>query len=593
MFSKKAHRTMTTLLVGAACLAAPVVARAARPAQVSGSIAGKVNSSAGIPQMGATVQLYNRQERVLAKVLTDDKGDFKFLGLFPDVYSIRVTLATFFPAFKEGILVQPGLRSMLNVKLSTLFSSIQLSYPTLDNGSIMADDWKWVLRGAAASRPVLRFTDDPLGIDSSSNEHARVFSDTRGLLQLSAGQAAVTGVGTEADLGTAFVLATSMFGNSLLQVSGNVGYGAVTGTPTAAFRTSYSRHMPGDDPEVSVMMRQLFLPGRDGMAGESNVPMVRTISAGFNDRARLSEAATLQYGFTMDSVSLLDRMSYFSPYARLTYRVDEDTDLELAYSSGNARPDIAESGVDQETGLRNDLDDLGMFPLISTRSGQTRMQRGAEYEIAVAHKLGSRTYRISAYREVVGNAAMAMVAPSGFLGGADILPDLFSGGSIFNIGDYRSTGYTASITQKFGEHVSATAMYGSTGALRANSELVSSSPDELRDMIRSGRRQAFTARTDATIPWTGTHIIASYQWSGDPRWAVIGNIYSMQTMRPVPGLNLFIRQPIPGFSKRIEATADLRNMLAQGYLPLGTANGQRVLLAPNPRCVRGGLSFIF
>jgi hypothetical protein len=42
----------------------------------------------------------------------------------------------------------------------------------------------------------------------------------------------------------------------------------------------------------------------------------------------------------------------------------------------------------------------------------------------------------------------------------------------------------------------------------------------------------------------------------------------------------------------MEASADLRNLLAQGYLPL-SAGGQRLLLVQTPRSVRGGLSFIF
>ena len=44
---------------------------------------------------------------------------------------------------------------------------------------------------------------------------------------------------------------------------------------------------------------------------------------------------------------------------------------------------------------------------------------------------------------------------------------------------------------------------------------------------------------------------------------------------------------------RMEATADLRNMLAQGYLPISMTNGQQMLLVEQPRSVRGGLSFIF
>jgi hypothetical protein len=62
----------------------------------------------------------------------------------------------------------------------------------------------------------------------------------------------------------------------------------------------------------------------------------------------------------------------------------------------------------------------------------------------------------------------------------------------------------------------------------------------------------------------------------------------------MPGLNLYIRQPLPGFRPcRVELTADLRNLLAQGYLPLGTADGQRILLVETPRAFRGGFNFIF
>jgi len=52
-----------------------------------------------------------------------------------------------------------------------------------------------------------------------------------------------------------------------------------------------------------------------------------------------------------------------------------------------------------------------------------------------------------------------------------------------------------------GDHLSATVMYGSMGALTAqNREIVSDSPDELRSMIRSGRKQAATTRVAATRP---------------------------------------------------------------------------------------------
>src|SRR5215475_9712784 len=115
-------------------------------------------------------------------------------------------------------------------------------------------------------------------------------------------------------------------------------------------------------------------------------------------------------------------------------------------------------------------------------------------------------------------------------------------------------------------------------------------------MIRAARGAAATARIAATIPWTGTHMIASYQWVGDSRWVTPGRLYTTQSLRPLPGLNIYFRQPIPGLSTlpwRMEATADLRNLLAQGYLPFQTPTGQDVVLVQTPRSFRGGLSFIF
>ena len=51
--------------------------------------------------MGAAVLLYNRQQRLLGRVLTDDHGEFKLLGLVPAPYSVKISLASFVPATKE------------------------------------------------------------------------------------------------------------------------------------------------------------------------------------------------------------------------------------------------------------------------------------------------------------------------------------------------------------------------------------------------------------------------------------------------------------------------------------------------------------
>jgi len=594
MLKAKTHKTLTFLTLGAVCLAG---AYAATPVKTSGAIAGTIQNSLGIPQLGATVLLYNRQDRNVDRVLSDAAGHFKFVGLVPDHYSVKVFMAAFLPALRRDILVQPGMQSMLAVNLSSIFSTIQLSYPALENGGLMTDDWKWVLRTGSATRPVMRFADGPeTTADGSTPVHAAVFSDTRGILRLSAGEGGMaSGVANEADMGTTFALATSLFGSNTVQVSGNVGYGSQTGVPAAAFRTSYSRDMMGGSPQVSLTMRQLFLPGRfaTAMSGSENaLPMLRTMSASFDDKVRISDNMTVRYGVTQDMVTFLDRLDYVSPYARLTYDLGTGAELDVTFTSGNARPDLG-AGPSDSADIENNLNALGMFPRISIRDAKTQIQRGDDYEVTYTRKAGSRTYSVSAYHDSVTNAALSLVGPAG-LAGTDFLPDVFSGNSIFNAGNFQSTGYNGAITQNLGDHLTATMMFGSVGALSADSSgLATGSADELRSLIRVGRRNAATTRLAGALPLTGTRVVASYQWTADQRWAMPGDVYSTQEMHPMPGLNVSIRQPIPGFGKRVEATADLRNMLAQGYLPVGMVGGQRLMLVQTPRTVRGGLAIIF
>jgi hypothetical protein len=555
-----------------------------------------VRDTHGVPQMGASVSLYNRQDRPVGKVLTDQHGQFQLLGLVPTFYSLRITLATFVPAIRKDILVQPGMRSVLNVSLSALFSSIQLDRPVMDNG-IMSDEWKWVLRSAPDTRPVMRFGPDAIADAGATRERGTVFSDTRGILKVSAGEGPVAGVANQADLGTAFALATSLYGKSLLEVSGNLGYGAQTGVPAAAFRTSYSRDLDGNKPVFSVTMRQLYLPERLGEAlsgTDAALPMLRSISASADNRSQLSDNVSLQYGFTMDSVFFMDHLTYTNPYARVTWAIDNATDFEVAYTSGDARPNLADSGP-EEAELQHSLDTLGLFPRLSMKDGRPKIQRADDYEVAVTRHVGSRSLRVSAYRELLNNAALTMVAPAGmFAGSGDVLPDLFSNSSVFNSGNFDNVGYAAALTQNLGAHFSATAVYSNEGTLTAlNQELVSETPDELRAMIRAGRRNAVTARVKGTVPHIGTRFIASYQWNSDARSLMGGNLYSAQGLGALPGLNIYVRQPIPGFSGRLEATADLRNMLAQGYVPIALPGGMQLMLVDNPRSFRGGLAFRF
>ncbi|MDQ6675758.1 MAG: hypothetical protein M3Z09_00510, partial [Acidobacteriota bacterium] len=200
------------------------------------------------------------------------------------------------------------------------------------------------------------------------------------------------------------------------------------------------------------------------------------------------------------------------------------------------------------------------------------------------------------YRESVTNAALTVSSPGGDIFAGDILPDLFSNTSVFNAGDYHTIGYTASVTQSLSDRYKLIMTYGSVGVLVPETAApISAEPDDLRARIHAAHRQALTTQASGVAPVTGTRFLASYQWS-DYRSATSGHLYSTQPTHPEPGLNLYLRQPVPavlGLSSRMEVTADFRNMLAQGYLPFSLPDGRRLLLMRTPRSFRGGLNFTF
>jgi hypothetical protein len=582
-------------------------ANAGEPLKLTGSIVGMVSDVRGIPQMGATVLLYNRYDRLVQRALTNEKGAFGFDALLSDTYSLRVSLNSFVPALKRNIAVQPGMRSFLEINLAGVLSSIELVYSGPAQSALMSDDWKWVLRSSLATRPVMRIVP---GIDISNpseRREASVLSDTRGIFKVSAGdQDSSAAFGNQPDLGTAFALATSLFGTHQLQLSGNVGY-ATSGLPTAGFRTTFSRTAADRtstfaNPEVQLTMRQVFLPVRaggaflGGDAASRSAPALRTMTAAVHDKAALSEDITLEYGFSLDSITFVDRLNYFSPYGRLTYSLGNAGSLRFAYSSGAPPAELVLDGEAIETELQQDLATLSLFPRISLRDGSARVQRSENFEVGFTKVIASRTFNVSIFREAVANAALTMTGANGLVPAGDLLPDIASNSSIFNVGNFHSNGYAASVTQSVNDHWNVTLGFGNGGVLRTEQrELQSGSPDELRAMVRMSQRNWASARVSGVYPVTGTALSGSYLWT-DYRSLTPAHAFLTQSLTPQAGLNVSVRQPIPIFSGipgRLEATAELRNLLAQGYLPVQSVGGRRLLLIHSPRAVRGGLSFIF
>ena len=580
-------------------------AHAVEPGILTGTLGGLVSNTTGVPQMGATVLIFNRFDRLVSRAVTNDRGAFEFFSIPADTYTLRVQLASFVPAIKRNITIQSGMKSFLAINLATVFSTVELVYIAPSQAAIMSEDWKWVLRGSGGTRPVLRILPGDVDISDPARKRqaASMFSGTSGIVRVSAGDGGTsTAAGSQTDLGTAFALATSVFGANRVQFSGNLGYASAAGIPAAGFSTSYQRQAGAENfgPEVSVTMRQIFLPSRVGGsmgAGQtSGLPALRSMSLTLSDRQELAEDLVLEYGTTLESVSFLDRLNVLSPFARMRWGNVEEGTIEFGFSSGAAPMELLNDSAAPEADLQQQLSTLSLFPRLSLRGGTARVQRTENFEIGYRRKFGSRTFSGAVFRESASNAAMTMAAPAGFYGTADLLPDLASNSSVFNVGNYRRMGYLAAVTQQLHEDLSASVGYQHAGALEPVAAVATKNADELRSTMRRTQRGAAFVKVTGRSPWTGTHYTSSYQWTD---YSVINPVHLSLTQRGTidPGLNVYLRQPIPGvpsmFAGRLEATADLRNLLAQGYVPIFSPDGRQLLLIQSPRSLRGGLSFIF
>jgi hypothetical protein len=92
---------------------------------------------------------------------------------------------------------------------------------------------------------------------------------------------------------------------------------------------------------------------------------------------------------------------------------------------------------------------------------------------------------------------------------------------------------------------------------------------------------------------SGTKLRAAYRWQ--PR-RLVTPVASYEAFSDQAFLSFYVRQPV-GWGNRLppglEATVDVTNLLAQGYQPFLSADGQTLFLAQSPRTIQGGLSFTF
>ena len=595
------HSSTTRGALTALALALFLAPAASAADALTGGVSGWVKDDEGVARMGASVAVVAPDGGVVKRVFTDHAGRFSAEGLLPGVYAVQVSLSRFLPVVQHGVRIAPGERAALDVSLRSVFASLQLMTPGRSEIRDMSDDWKWVLRSSYSTRPALRF--EPSSTDEERREVLRrlggAFQDTRAYAEVAGGEVRSSGLANQSNLGTTFAVATSLFGENNVTVSGNVGYDAAASSPSRAFRTTYRRELGPSAPEVSVMVRQLqgsIAAGRaflDPQRG-ADAPDLETFTVGYADRIRVGDSTRIEYGVLYESVTFIDRLNYLSPYGRIVREMGPSSTLEIRYASGVPRPD--ESIQDGER-LRQQASSLGLFPRMALRDGAATVQRTEHIEIAYRRKLGKNgLIEAGVYQDSISDAALAANASDGMLSRGDLLPDLFSNTATINGGDHHAKGYRVSYARKIRDRLEAALGYGSAGALTPRSNrLQTVSAADLRNQLEMQQAHLLTASVSGVLPGADTRIVSSYQWTSRPS-AIGVDLYNDFAARSDPGWNIVIRQPLPlapGLPGKLEASADFRNLLKTGYVPLQAYDGQTMYLLQAVRSYRGSLSFIF
>jgi hypothetical protein len=538
----------------------------------SGSISGYVRSATGVPQMGAMVEVLGSAAHNL-KVFTDENGFYSASGLLPGVYSVKAYSPLFLPALRERVGLRPGTSVLVNLKLSGLFEAIQL--PAM-RGPADDDDWKWVLR-SASNRPILRMLPD--GSLTSAAESGSDKHDLKGTLSFVAGSAS-GGFGSSSDMNTGFSVERSLFSSGTVALQGNVGYNG--GSPNTVLRTSYTRALAnGAKPEMAFTMRRLAAPGVNGYG-----TALQAMALSASDEFSLGDILELRFGSELQTIQFLGRVTAFRPFGSADLHVSRDTVLEYRYAT--SEPDgRMEKGFDSAPA---DLSESG--PRVSMARFSSTVERAHHHELALSHRMGDTNLQVAMYSDRVSDPALTGVGDASVEGG-DVLPDIYSETFTYRGKDLDARGMRVVLQRKVASDLTATLDYGYGGVLDLSRTDIALQ-DARRDTYVRNRHTA-AAKFSGTLPGVHTRWITSYRWiSGQALTPV--DMFNQSAGQSDPYLNVFLRQPIPGtgfLPGHMDAVVDIRNLLAQGYVPVMGQDGRTVYLVQSARTVRGGVAFTF
>jgi Carboxypeptidase regulatory-like domain len=570
-------RLLGTLVFIAASASFGTSAAMAQSKLVSGKLAGVVRDLTGTPQMGASVEVFAEAPGAASSLdyLTNTQGIFRGDKLSPGLYTIRVTLAGFLPTLQQHVRINPNLTTMVRIEMESMFASLEQLRRQPNSAKADADDWKWVLRSAAGTRPILQWDENAV-LTANGDMAARA---PKILLEFTDGARRPGSVSNVAAApGTAFAYDQKLGGAGSLLVAGQMSYDE---SPAGGVATVW---LPtgtiGSGPHTAVVLREAKI-GHTGLT-------FRGMRIDQGGAVTLGDRVLLRYGGEYLLVGLGRSVSSVRPRLSVETKLGSEWRGKLVFASQPGAPSAMESGgEDLQSALVRALDELDAFPALMWRNGRPVLQGGWHEEVSAERRIGENgKLQIAGFHEDSHHTAV-------FGRGSDLpvqeyFEDVFSSAFAYDGGATSSWGGRLAYREKLNDDVEVTALYAMAGALAPGA----SNDGVLRDSLRMTPRHSVGVNVSSKLSRTGGHLTVGYKWISGPAISRV-DAYGESLYQMDPYLHVSLRQQLPKLGPgRWEAIADCDNLLAQGTVTISTRDGQ-VALVPAFRTFRGGLSLQF
>ena len=535
------------------------------------TVAGVVRDSSGVPQMDVLVQLMREDSSIIQAVRTDARGSYLMAGILPGVYQLKAIETSFLPTLRENLHVSGKGRTEANLTLSTLMEALSWLPAHKRNVAEPQDDWTWTLR-SAAYRPLLRYVDAD-GLETIESPESSV-SRKKGRVLIESGARAFAEGGVQQ---------TVEFQHQEQRGSQTMVRGRVSDTPGGpmALTAGYSLQNMVGSGMTSVIAVESD-PGISGGKGGGNGLGLRTISLRSADTMRLLPELLIEAGSEIDMYGLGSQSATaVRPFANLSWNKGNAT-VSYAVATLPRRGSAAELAGSH---------DGSSGSLVGEQNGMVRSEHGLHQAIKVAYAGSSFDASASVYQDRVDHP---MLDASGLVDGAELASGNYLSDPVTEISrvvgdDYSSRGVVMQVTHHGASSFYETLAFATGSALSApQGTVVAEGPG-----FRVANAESLALLLGGKTPHTGTTWRASYRLQpGDS----INAVDLFEAGMADAYLSVFLRQPLHHgriFPGGVDAVIDVKNLLAEGYHPFLTSDGNTLFFAQVDRSIRGGLAFYF